>query len=761
MAAPASLLVRLTGITVSKGDGRQWLLRLALQPQSDIGQVTPANIRLTTVQGAPVTDLAVLSVTSPSQMSPLLVTLNDLRPITTAFGDGDPPPVILTLTGLDDIMDPAANYAGFLLGSMDPDRQATPESGIPAEATAPLTPGPALDYMARDYPALRQAMLDQLSVLVPGFKGGEGPADFPVMLVETLAYAADQLSYFQDAVATEAYLGTARLRRSVRRHVRLIDYRLHEGCNARAWIQVAVKVPVLLPAGTAFAAGSTVFVAMADTSLDPSRNRIALWAPPLADTYVIPQGAITAMLAGPATLQRGDVLVFEEIGNPDGMRIENGDPSRRHAVRLTSVSAGQDGTRITWDQSDALPFPITVVASINGQRVDGISLALGNIVLADEGAWQAPVLLPEAAPFTGVYQPSLPPAPLVYATARPPVTMPASLCLTQDPRAALPQISLVDAQQNSWQACLDLLDRNSFMRVVTVEPDANGRHNRLRFGDGVYGRKPAPGSRFTVAIRAGGGSAGNVGAEAINSILNAAAPMAAAISAIRNPLPAAGGLEPEAIEDARLYAPQAFRSQQRCVTPEDFAARAMTFPGVLQAAAQAAWSGSWRLMQVSVCRRGAAPLDPAFMAELARYLDRFRCAGVQVAIAAPRRIGIDLGLVVYCVAGAQISAIRAALNQHFGTGYLPDGTPAFFNPDILRFGAPVRLSDILEVVTAIPGVAWVDSDPRSDPRARFYRADAPVHGLEQRQVIDFAPLEIASAAPEDGGRILFYATRAA
>jgi hypothetical protein len=54
--------------------------------------------------------------------------------------------------------------------------------------------------------------------------------------VELLAYAGDYLSYYQDAVATEAYLGTARERISVRRHARLVDYRMHEGCNARTWL---------------------------------------------------------------------------------------------------------------------------------------------------------------------------------------------------------------------------------------------------------------------------------------------------------------------------------------------------------------------------------------------------------------------------------------------------------------------------------------------------------------------------------------------
>ena len=46
----------------------------------------------------------------------------------------------------------------------------------------------------------------------------EIPSDLQVALVELMAYAGDRLSYYQDAVATEAYLGTARKRISVRRH---------------------------------------------------------------------------------------------------------------------------------------------------------------------------------------------------------------------------------------------------------------------------------------------------------------------------------------------------------------------------------------------------------------------------------------------------------------------------------------------------------------------------------------------------------------
>lgn len=94
---------------------------------------------------------------------------------------------------------------------------------------------PPVDYLARDYSALRRLLLDRLALIMPEWKRRAVP-DLGVALVELFAYTGDRISYYQDAVATEAYLGTARKRISVRRHARLVDYRMHEGCNARAFV---------------------------------------------------------------------------------------------------------------------------------------------------------------------------------------------------------------------------------------------------------------------------------------------------------------------------------------------------------------------------------------------------------------------------------------------------------------------------------------------------------------------------------------------
>jgi hypothetical protein len=100
---------------------------------------------------------------------------------------------------------------------------------------------PEINYLAKDYASFRQLILDRLALILPDWKERHIP-DLGITLVEILAYVGDYLSYYQDAVATEAYLDTARQRISVRRHTRLVDYQMHEGCNARALVCLQIGV---------------------------------------------------------------------------------------------------------------------------------------------------------------------------------------------------------------------------------------------------------------------------------------------------------------------------------------------------------------------------------------------------------------------------------------------------------------------------------------------------------------------------------------
>jgi predicted phage baseplate assembly protein len=170
---------------------------------------------------------------------------------------------------------------------------------------------PEINYLAKDYGSFRQLILDRLAVTMPDWKERHVP-DLGVTLVELLAYAGDHLSYYQDAVATESYLDTARLRISIRRHARLVDYRLHEGSNARAWVTVWTKtdLPPLKPKDFFFITGFEAFRRQAasrarDRSRTVPQDRYEVFEPlvsdPNADWSFSPPTARSASTRGATT----------------------------------------------------------------------------------------------------------------------------------------------------------------------------------------------------------------------------------------------------------------------------------------------------------------------------------------------------------------------------------------------------------------------------------------------------------------------------
>lgn len=104
----------------------------------------------------------------------------------------------------------------------------------------PLFDEPVLDYMARDFSSYLGLVQSRIKQIMPEWKE-KSPADITNVLAEILCYVGDQLSYFQDSVSTETYLGTAKHRISLSRHARLLDYFVYQGSNSRTWISVSMK----------------------------------------------------------------------------------------------------------------------------------------------------------------------------------------------------------------------------------------------------------------------------------------------------------------------------------------------------------------------------------------------------------------------------------------------------------------------------------------------------------------------------------------
>jgi Baseplate J-like protein len=671
----------------------------------------------------------------------------------------------------------------------------------------PYEPGPDVDYLAKDYGSFRRLMLDRITQLVPGWRE-RSAADVGVTLTELLAYVGDHLSYQQDAVATEAYLDTARHRTSLRRHALLVDYRLHDGSNARAWAHIEVNANVtvvksgvqfltrvtglpdrIVPDSTshedALAAGADVFELLlekdtAAIDLFVAHNRLPFytWGD---DRCCLPEGAQRATLDGHfPNLKNGQVLIFEEVMGPSTGAAGDANPSHRHAVRLERVVHSKGGapledplnnqqiTQIEWGPEDALPFPLCISSITDDAHgstpLKNVSVAGGNVVLVDHGRTigaeslgsvpvaRIPVATGACDPCASRdrqhvlprYSPRLLRQPLtLQGTVQKPtlvggkptkIRVPldesasAAAAMRWDPRDIVPSVTLTgtkDTNVDTWLPKPDLLNSGSTAREFVAEIEDDGGA-RIRFGRMPHGLRPESDTRFTATYRVGNGVAGNVGAEAIHHVVSTDGRLVS----VRNPLPARGGTDPETKAQVRRRAPQAFRTQQRAVTPEDYAHVTQLHESVQRAAATLRWTGSWYTVFVTVDRVGGTPLDDDFREDLRRHVDRYRMAGHDLEFDDPRFVSLELDMHVCVEPDYFREQVKQALRRVFSRRALPDGRLGIFHPDNFSFGQPVYLSPLYAAARAVPGVQSVRID-------KFQR-----QGIEDTQYLDAGRLSL-------------------
>ncbi|TXS48027.1 putative baseplate assembly protein [Streptomyces sp. uw30] len=319
----------------------------------------------------------------------------------------------------------------------------------------------------------------------------------------------------------------------------------------------------------------------------------------------------------------------------------------------------------------------------------------------------------------------------------------ATAALGQDPRRALPAVRLHTGEDEIWEPRRDLLDSGPRDRHFVGELQDDGRLS-LRFGDGRHGAAPTPGSRLAAHYRLGGGTAGNVGAEAINHLVVQSDCETPPAAVVRNPLPAVGGTEPEPVEQVRQLAPLDLRrTRLRAVTAEDYAALAGALPGVQRAAAELRWTGSVQEAHIAVDAYGTGAPSAELLASVAQALEPYRRIGHDLVVDAARLVPLDIALTVCAKPGHQHGQILAELYRVVGSG-----VRGFFHPDALTFGEPVRLSRLVAVAAAVPGVESVQV-------TRLRRLFEPDRGEREDGVLRLGPLEIATCdndpdRPENG-----------
>jgi hypothetical protein len=643
-------------------------------------------------------------------------------------------------------------------------------------STAPIAK-PVINYLGRDYTTFAGLMLDRIAQLSPAWGPTGGAADCGQAIVELLAYVGDQISYEQDAIATEGYIGTARRRISLRRLGVLVDYAMHDGCNARAFLQLQIATPTFTPTkgATQFLTRCAGFPVGLPVGSDALRQALQM-APQIFEPLEWPTmyedhnalsfytwsddlccldvGATSVTLKGEhPNLKTGDLLLFEEVKGPNTGAAGDADPTHRQVVRLTSVSpsapatltdpvTGAAITNIAWGAADALAFPLCISSRADsahsGALLEDVSVARGNLMVVDHGATVTNEQIGAMPPSTLFLAPtpgqdacaSMAPSP-IPARFRPtlaqgPLTQQGRVALatggtltTFDPSAAASLIvtwpltdaapviiltSTLHGQVENWTAQRSLLESSGSATDFVVEVDDWGL-SYIRFGDDEHGVTPATGALFATTYRVGNGSIGNVGAETIAHMVASPSDIAS-VTAVRNPFAATGGVDSESNDSVRRNAPQAFRVQERAVSPADYAWVAEMQAGVRRAASDSRWTGSWHTMFTAI-----APQDgvdaPSLFAPLQKFVDGYRMMGVDLDFDKPAYVSLEIEIHICVKDGYFRADVEAALLLVFSNRRNPDGSMGLFHPDNFDFGQTVYLSPIYAAAHSVAGVASV------------------------------------------------------
>jgi len=644
-------------------------------------------------------------------------------------------------------------------------------------------PAPTIDYLAKDYDSFRHTLVAAMMQRVPGWRV-TSEADLDQVLIDLFAAAADELSDYQDRVANEAYLATARSRVSLARHARLVDYHIHQGNQSSTWLVIILEdgtAPFFLDdelrvwAGHPDAPAEWIHFASrqlrldpaARTSLSPLFNELHLhtWSdarPALpagatsADVVSTDTTASPTALAAAINAGQLECLVLEEKLNPLTGRNAGRDPRKRQRLRLIPDASplldpltGITVTRIHWQPADALRFAYSFTTTCPTGRVPNVSAFHGNVLRVHQG-------LPVQAHF---YEPGTP-LPMDTSTERhryyerwllrgerrgvrcalpfvPLAYLPTSPGGEQAPRSTLHVEVDVGPARDPWDEVDSLVHSDDSPEEgdhFVAETDELGR-STLRFGNGINGRWLPDGAIVRCEYQVGGGTIGNVGA----GMLTHFEPVAAhpsAIESVWNPFDVVDGADPEPVERILRNAPEAYRARQlRAVTLADYIRRAEEVPGVARAVARYAWSGSWRTVRIVLDPVGTTTLAPELSAAVARHLEAVRLIGEDLELRRPRFVPLVIEIKLCLHPDYWPQDVRFVLEQEFSAGWTPDGRRGLFHPDEWTFGQALHASLLAGRAHAISGIEHIVS-------ISMRRFDAKTPGKADAELLELAFDEI-------------------
>lgn len=226
----------------------------------------------------------------------------------------------------------------------------------------------------------------------------------------------------------------------------------------------------------------------------------------------------------------------------------------------------------------------------------------------------------------------------------------------------------------------------------------------IQFGDNITGEIPGVGLNIYATYTVGVGSAGNLPAGnvgiIVESITGIIVPFQSAGSTLYQSSIMSGGSDPETNDQIRANAPQAYATQFRAVSVQDYSNLALNVPGVLLASATGNHSTSITLYVL-----GPNYLAPStgLQANILNYFNGKTLAGVTLSLGTPALIPVDVGSV-----GTNVQLqVLPNYSQAVVVQNVTTAVQSVLSPPNTSFGMQLNVSAIYSAITQVTGVAYV------------------------------------------------------
>jgi len=218
-------------------------------------------------------------------------------------------------------------------------------------------------------------------------------------------------------------------------------------------------------------------------------------------------------------------------------------------------------------------------------------------------------------------------------------------------------------------------------------------------GDGQTGAPFSTGRANVVArYRVGIGTVGNLKAGVLKNPLD----RPVGLKGVLNPLPAAGGADPESLSQARSKAPTTVRTFGRIVSLRDFEDAALDYPSVTKARATFTWDDEDQVVLLTVAGAGNTIIQGEVYQNLVADLNSRRDPNRKLVVSPHVKVPVVVTAAIqvdtpnYVREDVQVAVTQALLDRF-----------AFDNVDL---GQAIHISDIYAVIQNVAGVVGADVD---------------------------------------------------